>query len=100
MPLQGLWQKKVKLNDGIQDIDLTDTFIGQSFHDEISKSLSSSQTDFNNQRSDNDLSKDSDYYDFLLCFCLKCTIKYFDFLYRYINYQQIINQEITIRKCA
>ena len=48
--------KKVKLNDGIQDIDLTDTFIGQSFHDEISKSLSSSQTDFNNQRSDNDLS--------------------------------------------
>ena len=38
--------KKVKLNDGIQDIDLTDTFIGQSFHDEISKSLSSSQTDF------------------------------------------------------
>ena len=48
--------KKVKLNDGIQDVDLTDTFIGQSFHDEISKSLSSSQTDFNNQRSDNDLS--------------------------------------------
>ena len=47
--------KKVKLNDGIQDIDLTDTFIGQSFHDEITKSLSSSQTDFNNQRSDNDL---------------------------------------------
>ena len=48
--------KKVKLNDGKQDIDLTDTFIGQSFHDEISKSLSPSQTDFNNQRSDNDLS--------------------------------------------
>ena len=24
-------------------------------------------------------SKDSDYYEFLLCFCLKCTIKYFDF---------------------
>ena len=43
-------------NNGIQDIDLTDTFIGQSFHDEISKSLSPSQTDFNNQRSDNDLS--------------------------------------------
>ena len=35
--------KKVKLNDGIQDIDLTDTFIGQSFHDKISKSLSPSQ---------------------------------------------------------
>ena len=48
--------KKAKLNDGIQDIDSTDTFIGQSFHDEISKSLSSSQTDFNYQRSDNDLS--------------------------------------------
>ena len=48
--------KKAKLNDGIQDIDLTDTFIGQSFHDEISKSLSPSQTDFNNQRSDSDLS--------------------------------------------
>ena len=42
------------VNDGIQDIDLTDTFIGQSFHDEISKSLSPSQTDFNNRRSDND----------------------------------------------
>ena len=48
--------KKAKLNDGIQDIDLTDTFIGQSFHDEISKSLSPSQTDFNNQWSDSDLS--------------------------------------------
>ena len=48
--------KKAKLNDGIQDIGLTDTFIGQSFHDEISKSLSPSQTDFNNQRSDNDIS--------------------------------------------
>ena len=48
--------KKAKLNDGIQDIDLTDTFIGQSFHDEISKSLSSSQTDFNNPRSDTDFS--------------------------------------------
>ena len=48
--------KKAKLKDGIQDIDLTDTFIGQSFHDEISKSLSPSQTDFNNQRSDSDLS--------------------------------------------
>ena len=47
--------KKVKLNDEIQDIDLTDTFIGQSFHDEISKSFSPSQTDFNKQRSDNDL---------------------------------------------
>ena len=40
--------KKAKLNDGIQDIDLTETFIGQSFHDEISKSLSPSQTDLNN----------------------------------------------------
>ena len=48
--------KESQLNDGIKDIDLTDTFIGQSFHDEISKSLSPSQTYFNNQRSDNDLS--------------------------------------------
>ena len=31
--------KKAKMNDGIQDIDLTDTFIGQSYLDEISKSL-------------------------------------------------------------
>ena len=48
--------KKAKRNDEIQDIDLTATFIGQSFHDDISKSLSPSQTDFNNQRSDSDLS--------------------------------------------
>ena len=40
--------KKAKMNGGIQDNDLTDTFRGQSFHDEISKSLSPSQTDFNN----------------------------------------------------
>ena len=45
--------KKAKLNDGIEYIDLTDTFIGQSFHNEISKSLSPSQTDFNKHRSDN-----------------------------------------------
>ena len=48
--------KKDRLNDRIQDIDLTDTFIGQSFHNDISKFLSPSQTDFNNLRSDNDLS--------------------------------------------
>ena len=45
-------------------------------------------------------SKDSDNYEFLLCFLLKFTIKYSDFLYRYINYQQIINHKITIPKFA
>ena len=34
--------KKAKLNDVIQDFDLTDTFIGQYFYDEVSKSLSPS----------------------------------------------------------
>ena len=47
--------KKAMLNDGNQDIDLTDTFIGQSFNDEISKSLSPSlsdmQTDFTHNSS-------------------------------------------------
>ena len=37
--------KKAKLNHGMQDIDLTDTLIGQSFNDEISNSLSPSQSD-------------------------------------------------------
>ena len=37
--------KKAKQNDGKQAIDLTDTFIGQSFNHEISKSLSSSLSD-------------------------------------------------------
>ena len=41
-------------------------------------------------------SKDFDNYEFLLCFRLKCTIKYSDFLYTYINYQQIITHKITI----
>ena len=37
--------KKAKQNDGKQDIDVTDTFIGQSFNHEISKSLSQSVSD-------------------------------------------------------
>ena len=41
--------------------------------------------------------KDSDNYEFLLCFHLNCSIKYSDFfLYRYINYQHIINHKVTI----
>ena len=52
--------KKAKLNHGMQDIDLTDTLIGQSFNDEISNSLSPSQsdiqTDFDTSRSNTDLS--------------------------------------------
>ena len=52
--------KKAKLNHRMQDIDLTDTLIGQSFNDEISNSLSPSQsdiqTDFDTARSDTDLS--------------------------------------------
>ena len=50
--------KKAKLNHGMQDIDLTDTLIGQSFNDEISNSLSPSQsdiqTDFDTSRSNTD----------------------------------------------
>ena len=37
--------KKAKLYDGMQDINLTDTLIGQSFNKEISTSLSPSQSD-------------------------------------------------------
>ena len=37
--------KKANQNHGMQDIDLIDTLIGQSFNDEISKSLSSNQSD-------------------------------------------------------
>ena len=52
--------KKAKLNHGMQDIDLTDTLIGQSFNDEISNSLflsqSDIQTDFDTSRSNTDLS--------------------------------------------
>ena len=54
--------KKAKLNHGMQDIDLTDTLIGQSFNKEISTSLSPSQSDIqtdpSNPRSgsENDLS--------------------------------------------
>ena len=51
--------KKAKLYHGMQDIDLTDTLIGQSFNDEISNSLSPSQsdiqTDFDTSRSNTDL---------------------------------------------
>ena len=35
--------KKAKQNNGMQDISLADTLIGQSFNDEISNSLSPSQ---------------------------------------------------------
>ena len=52
--------KKANQNHGMQDIDLADTLIGQSFNDEISNSLSPSQsdiqTDFDIQRSKTDLS--------------------------------------------
>ena len=54
--------KKAKLYDGMQDINLTDTLIGQSFNKEISTSLSPSQSDIqtdpSNLRSgsENDLS--------------------------------------------
>ena len=37
--------KKAKQNNGMQDFNLTDTLIGQSFNGEISNSLSSSQSD-------------------------------------------------------
>ena len=36
--------KKAKQNDGKQDIDLIDTFIGQSFNHEVSKSFSPSHS--------------------------------------------------------
>ena len=52
--------KKAKQNDGMQDIALTDTLIGKSFNDEISNSLSPSQSDiqanFDTSRSNTDLS--------------------------------------------
>ena len=52
--------KKAKQNNGMQDISLADTLIGQSFYDEISNSLSPSQsdiqTDFDTSRSNTDLS--------------------------------------------
>ena len=52
--------KKAKQNDGMQDIALTDTLIGQSFNDETSNSLSPSQSDiqadFDTSRSNTDLS--------------------------------------------
>ena len=52
--------KKAKQNNGMQDISLADTLIGQSFYDEISNSLSPSQsdiqTDFDIPRSNTDLS--------------------------------------------
>ena len=52
--------KKAKQNDGMQDIALTDTLIGQSFNDEISNSLSPCQSDiqadFDTSRSNTDLS--------------------------------------------
>ena len=52
--------KKSKQNNGMQDINLADTLIGQSFNDEILNSLSPSQsdihTDFDTSRSNLDLS--------------------------------------------
>ena len=60
--LAGDKAKKAKLYDGMQDINLIDTLIGQSFNKEISTSLSSSQSDIqtdpSNPRSgsENDLS--------------------------------------------
>ena len=52
--------KKAKQNDGMQDIALTDSLLGQSFNDEISNSLSPShsdiQADFDTSRSNTDLS--------------------------------------------
>ena len=52
--------KKANQNNGMQDINLAETLIGQSFNDEISNSLSPSQsdiqTDFDISRSNIDLS--------------------------------------------
>ena len=52
--------KRANKNHGMQDINLADTLIGQSFNDEISNSLSPSQsdiqTDFDTSRSNTDLS--------------------------------------------
>ena len=50
--------KKAKQNDGMQDNALTNTLIGQSFNDEISNSLSPSQSDIqaDTSRSNTDLS--------------------------------------------
>ena len=52
--------KKAKRNNGMQDINLADTLIGQSFNDDISNYLSPShsdnQTDFDTSRSNTDLS--------------------------------------------
>ena len=52
--------KKAKQIHGIQDIDLAETLIGQSFNDDISNSLSPSQsgiqTHFDISRSNTDLS--------------------------------------------
>ena len=52
--------KRANQNDGMQDINLADTLIGQSFNDEILNSLSPSQadiqTDFDISRSNIDLS--------------------------------------------
>ena len=52
--------KKANQNYGMQDINLADTLIGQSFNDEILNSLSPSQsdiqTDFDTSRSNTDLS--------------------------------------------
>ena len=52
--------KKANQNNGMQDINVADTLIRQSFNDDISNSLSPSQsdiqTDFDTSRSNTDLS--------------------------------------------
>ena len=55
--------KKANQNNGMQDINVADTLIGQSFNDDISNSLSPSQsdiqTDFDTSRSNTDRSPSS-----------------------------------------
>ena len=55
----GQWQKKVKQNNGMQDINLSYTLIGQSFNDGfqiLSPGQSDIQTDIDTSRSNLDLS--------------------------------------------
>ena len=49
--------KKANQNHGIQDINLADTLIGQSFNDEISNSLSQSQSILSRSISNDQLSR-------------------------------------------
>ena len=58
--IRAMAKKIYSQNHGMQDINLIDTFIGQSFKDETSNSLSPSQSDIQNDfdasRSKTDLS--------------------------------------------